>query len=59
MDVQRRFTIIELMVTVTIAGILLAVAAPFFRDIIISSRLNTGTSLYLSTQDAVNNQMQS
>lgn len=41
MDVQRGFTIIELMVTVTIAGILLAVAVPFFRDIIISSRLNS------------------
>ena len=41
MDVQRGFTIIELMVTATIAGILLAVAVPFFRDIIISSRLNS------------------
>lgn len=38
---QRGFTLIELMVTVTVAAILISVAIPFFRDIIISSRLNT------------------
>ena len=38
---QRGFTLIELMVTVTVAAILISVAIPFFRDVIISSRLNT------------------
>ena len=38
---QRGFTLIELKVTVTVAAILISVAIPFFRDVIISSRLNT------------------
>lgn len=41
MTSQRGFTLIELMVTVTVAAILISVAIPFFRDVIISSRLNT------------------
>lgn len=41
MSVQRGFTLIELMVTIAIAAILIAIATPFFRDVIANHRLNT------------------
>ncbi len=47
MTTQRGFTLIELLVTVAVAAILISVATPFFRDTIISSRLNT-TALELA-----------
>lgn len=38
---SRGFTIIELMVTLTVAGVLLAIAVPSFRNFILSNRLTT------------------
>ncbi len=56
---QSGFTIIELMITVTVAGILLAVGIPSFQELIKSNRLTTQTNslltaLHLARNEAVN-----
>lgn len=45
---QRGFTIIELMITVAVAAIVLAIAAPNFRDALIRSRVS-GTAIELQS----------
>lgn len=42
------FTLIELMITIAIAGILLAVAAPSFRDLLLNNRIATQTNELIS-----------
>lgn len=42
------FTLIELMITIAIAGILLAVAAPSFRDLLFNNRIATQTNDLIS-----------
>lgn len=44
MDREKGFTLIELMVTLVIAGILLSIAIPSFQNLIIDSRLNATAS---------------
>ena len=56
-DVKRQklngFTLIELMVTITIAAILLAIAVPSFQSLMLSSRLTSlGNSFLASAQAA-------
>lgn len=41
---ERGFTLIELMVAVMVAAVLLAIAVPSFRSIMVSSRLNTSVN---------------
>lgn len=43
------FTLIELMVTISVAAILLAVAVPNFRDLIMNNRLASQTNDFVST----------
>jgi type IV fimbrial biogenesis protein FimT len=43
-DFPKGFTLIELMVTIAIAGVLVGVAIPSFTSVISSSRLNTSTN---------------
>lgn len=45
---QRGMTLVELMVALTVMGILLASAAPFFGDYITNSRLREGGNLVLT-----------
>ena len=40
MERVKGFTLIELMVTLVIAGVLLSIAIPSFQNLIIDSRLN-------------------
>ena len=56
--VQRGFTIIELMVTLGIVGILVAAAAPGYQDWVATTRLNThtnefATALHFARSEAV------
>lgn len=48
MKLSRGFTLIELMVTLTVAAILLTVAVPSYREFIQSTRLSTQVNLLLS-----------
>lgn len=48
MDINKGFTLIELMVTVTIMSILLSVGLPSFQSIIASSRLTSTTNAMVS-----------
>jgi len=43
------FTLIELMITVSVAAILLSVAAPSFRDTVVRNRLTTATNEFMAT----------
>lgn len=43
------FTLIELMATVTIAAILMAVATPYFRDFVLGQRIRTASYDIAST----------
>jgi len=45
--VNRGFTMIELLVTLSIAGIMLTVAIPSFRDFLLNSRLTTQTNEFV------------
>lgn len=45
---QSGFTIIELMVTLVVAAIILAIAAPSFRDFIANNRLTTTTNSFIT-----------
>jgi type IV fimbrial biogenesis protein FimT len=45
---QRGMTLVELMVALTVMGILLASAAPFFGDYVTNSRLREGGNLVLT-----------
>ena len=44
MDRMKGFTLLELMITLVIAGIIIAIAVPSFQNLIIDSRLNSTTS---------------
>lgn len=46
---ERGVTLIELMITLTVMGVLLAIAVPSFESLIASSRLSTSTNDLLST----------
>jgi len=46
---QTGFTLLELMVTLTIAGILMAVAMPSYRDFTMNNRLTTATNDFVTT----------
>ena len=45
---QRGFTIIELMITVSIVGILVAAAAPGYQDWVATTRLNSHTTEFVT-----------
>lgn len=52
MKFTRGFTLIELMVTVAVASILLALAVPGYRELIQSNRMSTQANLLLSDLNA-------
>jgi|LakMenEpi03Aug12_release.lakeMendotaPanAssembly.Ray.scaffolds.fasta_scaffold306027_2 type IV fimbrial biogenesis protein FimT len=52
MKSQSGFTLIELMITLTVAGVLMMVAAPSYRELIQSNRMSTQANLLLSDLNA-------
>ena len=44
MTAQRAFTLIELLITIAVAGVLIAIAVPSFKSAIIGNQLNTISS---------------
>lgn len=57
-QIQRGFTLVELMVTITVLGILLAIAVPSFTDAVLGSKLssyanNLLASTYLARGEAI------
>jgi len=57
-QIQQGFTLIELMITITVLGILLAVAVPSFTDAVLGSKLrsyanNFLASVYLARGEAI------
>lgn len=57
-QIQRGFTLVELMITITVLGILLAIAVPSFTDAVLGSKLgshanNLLASVYLARGEAI------
>lgn len=48
-QIQRGFTLVELMITITVLGILLAIAVPSFTDAVLGSKLSSYANNFLAS----------